>query len=116
MTSDVIGLVAVSQSGGRGLVLSDNDDRLTLQCPDGIKRVPKSAVVRFECPQAPCLEPDPYPVGTKIMLKPVLPWMPPELWEVVEPANEHKLYLLKSDRGNWAGLSGEIIKRDRKTA
>lgn len=48
MTSDVVGLVAVSQSGGRGLVLSAQDDRLTLRCTDGIKRVPRSSVVRFE--------------------------------------------------------------------
>lgn len=114
--NSVLGQIAVGKSGSRGRVVAESEGVLTLDCDGDVKQVAISAVVRFES-QAPTDEPDPYSVGTRLYLKSWLePWLPgwytPEWWEVVKPANQHGIYGLRSDSGNWGGLQAWQIERD----
>lgn len=66
---------------------------------------------------APAVPANPIKVGDRFLLKSWFePFDPknfkPERWEVTQAKNEHRLYLLRSDSGNWASLGEKQINRD----
>lgn len=91
-------------------------ERALEQGPDWLvqKKLPLSS--KFQAPTPPT-EPDPIQVGDRFLLNSWFePFDPkafkPEWWTVTEPANEHGIYLLKSDSGNSGGMLAWQIARD----
>lgn len=116
--SELLGAIAIGASGQSCTVIGVAGDRLTLHCPDGLKVVSRSAVVRFERTQSPNpvpVEPDPYPIGTRLLLREWLEFLdgrPPKWWTIVSYRPENGIYGLDADDGHVACLDRKLIERD----
>jgi hypothetical protein len=65
-TSNIpVGAIAHSRSGNRGIVTQVESDRVVVKCPDGLKRVPISAIVRWELPPSGSF-PRPLSLGDRV--------------------------------------------------
>lgn len=59
-----VGAIAFGRSGIGHIITALEADRVVLRCPDGLKRVPLGAVIRWELPP----EPRPIQVGDRVRL------------------------------------------------
>jgi hypothetical protein len=86
--SPPIGAIAMGKSGIGYPVVHIESDRLVLQTPDGLKRVPWSAVIRWEIPQIA---------------------KPPSVGDWVQLQNTPTRYLVLTIFEVYAGLDNEPI-------